>query len=133
MAGPEFPLSDPQAAAELMTIVQSDVGPDHPNVVALEPVGELDQISAGVLWAPLAEHLGVSGRHVVLDLSGIEFFASVGIKILVMAARWARTHGSTLAIVVTTRRVQQPMQLLGVLDQLPVYARRGDALAAHPR
>ena len=133
MVRPEFPLSEPgePGAADLMVVAQSDVDPEHPNVVTLAPVGELDQVSAGVLWAPLAEQLSVSGRHVVLDLSGIEFFASVGIKILMMAAGCAKTHGSTLAIVVTTRIVRQPIQLLGVIDQLPVYSRRADALAAN--
>ena len=130
MVRPEFPLSDPGAAADLMVVAQSEVGPEHPNVVTLDPVGEIDQVSAGLLWAPLAEHLGVSGRHVVLDLSGVEFFASVGVKILLMAAGWARANGSTLAVVVTTRIVRQPIQLLGVIDQLPVYSQRADALAA---
>lgn len=132
MVRPEFPLSEPGAAADLMVVAQSDVGADHPNVVTLDPVGELDQISAGLLWAPLAEHLGVPGRHVVLDLSGIEFFASVGVKILVMAVGWASAHDSTLAIVVTTHIVRQPIQLLGVIDQLPVYSLRSEAVAASP-
>ncbi|HEY2764767.1 MAG TPA: STAS domain-containing protein [Pseudonocardiaceae bacterium] len=130
MARPEFPLTEPGAAADLLVVAQSDLGPEHPNAVTLDPIGELDQVSAGLLWAPLAEHLGVPERHVVLDLSGIEFFASVGVKILVMAAGWARAHGSTLAIVVTTRIVRQPIHLLGVIDHLPVYSRRADALAA---
>ncbi|MGH3903704.1 MAG: STAS domain-containing protein [Pseudonocardiaceae bacterium] len=133
MAGAEFPLSDPEAAAELMTVFRSDADTAYPNAVVLEPVGELDQISAAVLWAPLAEHLGLSGRHVVLDLSKITFFASIGIKIMVMASGRARTCGSSLAIVATTRTVRRPMQLLGVLDQLPVYRRRADALSAHPQ
>lgn len=132
MAGPEFPLSNPEAAAELMTVFRSDAGADYQDAVVLEPVGELDQVSAAVLWEPLAEHLAVSGRHVVLDLADITFFASIGIKILVMADVRARRCGSSLAIVVTTRTVERPMQLLGVLDQLPVYSRRQDALRAHP-
>lgn len=131
MAGVEFPLSNPEAAAELMTVFRSDAGADYQDAVVLEPVGELDQISAAVLWEPLAEHLAVSGRHVVLDLADVTFFASIGIKMMVMAHVRARHCGSSLAIVVTTRTVQRPMQLLGVLDQLPVYGRRQDALRAH--
>lgn len=133
MAGPEFPLSDPEAAAELMTVFRSDAGTDYQNSVVLEPVGELDQISAAVLWQPLAEHLAVSGRHVVLDLADVTFFASIGVKILVMAHVRARSCGSSLAIVVSTRTVERPMRLLGVLDQLPVYSRREDAVRAHPQ
>lgn len=131
MAGAEFPLSNPEAAAELMTVFRSDGGADHQDAVVLEPVGELDQISAAVLWEPLAENLAVSGRHVVLDLADVTFFASIGIRMMVMADVRARRCGSSLAIVVTTRTVQRPMQLLGVLDRLPVYRRRRDALRAH--
>ena len=131
MAGPEFPLSHPEAAAELMTVFWSDAGSDYPDTVVLEPVGELDQISAGVLWKPLAEQLAVAGRHVVLDLADVTFFASIGVKILVMAGVRARDCGSSLAIVVTTRTVERPMKLLGVLDQLPVYCCRDDALRAY--
>lgn len=130
MAGPDFPLSNPEAAAELMTVFRSEAGTDYRNAVLLVPVGEVDQISAAVLWEPLAEQLAISGRHVVLDLAAITFFASIGIKILVMAAVRARSCGSSLAIVVTTRTVERPMRLLGVLDQLPVYSRREDALQA---
>lgn len=130
MAGPDFPLSNPDAAAELMTVSRSEAGAVYRNAVVLQPVGEVDQISAAVLWEPLAEQLAVSGRHVVLDLADVTFFASIGIKILVMAAVRARNCGSSLAIVVTTRTVERPMQLLGVLDQLPVYRHREDALRA---
>lgn len=129
MTFPEFPMSDAALAADLITVLQSDGGPGHPDVVVLAPVGELDQVSASAVWVPLAEQLD-AGRDVVLDLSGVEFFASVGVKILTAAASRAQSRGVAFVIVVSSRVVRRPLELLGVLDQLPIRGSRADALSA---
>jgi anti-sigma B factor antagonist len=132
MTVPDFPMSDWALAAELITVRQSDGGTEHPDVVVLAPVGELDQVSATAVWAPLAEQL-VAGRQVVLDLSGIEFFASVGVKILMAAVARANGCGAALAVVVSSPIVRRPLELLGVLDQLPICGDRSAALLACAR
>ncbi|HEY2723119.1 MAG TPA: STAS domain-containing protein [Pseudonocardiaceae bacterium] len=132
MTGPDFPMSDAAVAADLITMRRSDGGTAHPGVVVLAPVGELDQVSASAVWAPLAEQL-VAGHHVVLDLSGIEFFASVGVKILMAACARARDVGAALVIVAAGAVVRRPLELLGVLDQLPIYAEREYALGVCAR
>lgn len=132
MTVPDFPMSDAALAAELITVRRSEGGSEHPGVVILAPHGELDQVSAPAVWSPLVAEL-VAGGQVVLDLSGIEFFASVGVKVLMAAVARAGSCGAAFVIVVSNSVVRRPLELLGVLDQLPAYASIDDALPACAR
>lgn len=132
MTVPDFPMSDATLAAELITVRRFDGGPEHPDVVVLAPAGELDQVSAAAVWTPL-EHELRPGSHVVLDLSAVEFFASVGVKILMAAVARANSTGAAFVIVVSNSQVRRPLELLGVLDQFPVCDSLAAALAACAR
>jgi anti-anti-sigma factor len=71
--------------------------PDAGGRVRLVAVGELDIASAPLLEAALSEHRAAEAS-VVLDLSGITFMDSSGLKVLVRAANEARSNGWAFAV-----------------------------------
>jgi anti-anti-sigma factor len=71
--------------------------PDVNGRVRLIAVGELDLATAPLLTAALAEPRAADAP-VVLDLAGITFMDSSGLKVLVAAARDARENGWSFAV-----------------------------------
>lgn len=121
MADVDFPCGD----SELLTMTRGESDRDHPRILVLTAVGELDQSSAGVFWEALSTELG-PGRRVVLDLSAVTFFASVGVHLLLRARVRAQSKGAVFAVVVSPV-VCRTLSLVGLMDALPVYPSRDAA------
>jgi anti-anti-sigma factor len=60
---------------------------------------------------------GFSG--VRIDLRGLTFIDSSGLRALMMAKQRADSHGTKLSIVPGPSRVMRVFELVGLLDQLP--------------
>jgi len=70
------------------------------DVVVAAPVGRIDHYSAGQLEAaliPLLEHSGIN-KGVVLDFAGVEYISSVGLRVLMVAAKQMRTREAKIAV-----------------------------------
>jgi anti-anti-sigma factor len=71
------------------------------DVVLAAPVGRIDHPSAGPFeeaLRPLLEQAGISKETLVLDFSGVEYISSVGLRVLMAAAKQARAQQSKIAI-----------------------------------
>lgn len=70
------------------------------NVVVVTPVGRLDQSSASALETALAPLWGrPEVAALVLDFTGIEYISSVGLRVLMIAARQMRGRHARIAVV----------------------------------
>lgn len=71
------------------------------SVQVIAPQGRVDQNSADelrrVLDAPLAE-CRTGGTPLVIDFSGVPYISSVGLRVLMLAARQANGQGGQLAV-----------------------------------
>ena len=74
------------------------VASDEHGSVRVEPRGELDLASAGRLEACLDE-LSSSGKTVIVDLRGLTFMDSTGVRLLLQTADAARRDGWALRMV----------------------------------
>ena len=71
------------------------------NVVVAVPAGRIDHAAAGLLeksLLPLLEQSGTAQFAVVLDFAGVEYISSVGLRVLMIAAKAMRGHGRPIAI-----------------------------------
>jgi anti-anti-sigma factor len=71
------------------------------DVVVAAPVGRVDHYSAAQLeeaLLPLVEQSGVDKRAVVLDLAGVEYISSVGLRVLMVVAKKMRTRNAKIAV-----------------------------------
>ena len=71
------------------------------DVVVLAPKGRVDHATSEGLRAALEPHLAgcAAGRdHVVLDLAGVDFISSAGLRVLMLAAKQAKAQHGFLAV-----------------------------------
>ncbi len=61
----------------------------------LAPTGRLDHDNCETFWSELVPHLDTTvrlGHTLVLDLAGLEYVSSAGLRCLMLASREARAH-----------------------------------------
>ena len=81
--------------------------------------GELDLATADEVERELRRVEGSDARSIVLDLSGLTFMDSTGVRLLVNANTRARTDDCRLTLVRGPAAVQRVMELSGVDELLP--------------
>ena len=99
------------------------------DVDLLGVVGRVDHRSAGDLEAALAAAIGRPGA-VVLDFAGVEYISSVGLRVLMVAAREMRTRQAGFAIAGLQPVVAEIFAISRFDKVLPVHADVGAALGA---
>ena len=88
--------------------------------IVVIPVGELDLVTAGALENAVTGLLERGSADVVVDLRGLSFIDSTGIRALLSCHGRAERENAALAIIVGDRRTRRPLELCGVLGQLHV-------------
>ena len=90
---------------------------DDRHVIALE--GELDLDGVERVTEELERAEAGAARRIVLDLSGLTFLDSSGVRMIVCANLRSQADGGRLRLVRGSPRVQRVFELTGVLDRLP--------------
>jgi stage II sporulation protein AA (anti-sigma F factor antagonist) len=83
--------------------------------------GKLDIAGAEVIALPLATLAG-GKKGVVVDLAGVTFLGSIGIRHLVSAAKTLTRKGGQLVLVNPTDAVKEVLVTSGVTDIMPIVA-----------
>ena len=86
---------DSVVPADILGVQVTEHGADT-RIIAV--TGELDALTAPVLATVLTEML-VTARVVVVDLDGVQYLASVGLRALIQAKHLAAEHDSELQLV----------------------------------
>lgn len=103
------------------------------DVVVLSPRGRIDHATAEELKTALLPHLArcrPDQDHVVLDLAGVDYVSSAGLRVLMLAAKQAKAQGGFLAVAAVQPLVQEILEISKftlVLRTLPTVR---DAVAA---
>ena len=90
---------------------------DDRHVIALQ--GELDLDGVGGVTEELESAEASDAREIVLDLSGLDFIDSSGVRMIVSADLRSRADGDRLRLIAGNPRVQRVFELTGVLERLP--------------
>jgi anti-sigma B factor antagonist len=91
--------------------------------------GRLDAKGAESVDLPLSVLAG-SKTAVILDLSEVDFLASLGIRTLLTAAKAVQRKGGKLVIVAPEGNVRMVLQTAGMETLIPMYPDRAAAVAA---
>ncbi|MEA2153929.1 MAG: hypothetical protein QOE11_69 [Solirubrobacteraceae bacterium] len=81
--------------------------------------GELDLATVGAVEEELGRAEAGDAESIVLDLSGLRFMDSTGVRLVVTAAARSRSAGDRLSLVRGPAAVQRVFELSGVADVLP--------------
>jgi anti-sigma B factor antagonist len=71
-----------------------------------------------------------SDRGVLVDLAGVSFLASIGIRTLLLGAKAVQRRGGALVLLNPIDEVERALEVTGVIDLMPIYRDAGEALAA---
>jgi anti-anti-sigma factor len=100
---------------ESFDVTVSELSPD---TILCVVVGEVDLLTGPTLREKLTGAINAPPRHLVIDLSGVRFLASIGLNILVEILAAQETAGRHLAVVVKNNpAVTHTLQTTG-LDQV---------------
>lgn len=96
----------------------------------LTVVGELDLRTSPELEQRLSHAFDAGAELVILDLRGIEFMDSTGLRVLLSAHQRAHDTGRRFALVRGADQVERVLTLTGVRDILTVVDAPEELLAA---
>jgi anti-anti-sigma factor len=105
----------------------------------------VDELPGGVTLAVLRGRLDVAGagtielkfnaiagarRALVVDLSGVSFIASMGMRMLLIAGKTATAKGGKVALFAALPEVAAVLRTAGIDTVIPIYGARDAAVAA---
>jgi anti-anti-sigma factor len=99
----------------------------------VSPKGRLDHDTCEAFQSDLAEHLQACSRDgdaLVLDLSGLEYVSSAGLRCLMMGARQAATQKNRIMVAAPQPVVAEILQISRFNLVLQVFATTREALAS---
>ena len=97
-------------------------------VLVLELIGRLDTKTSGALEKSVATHLGAGQRRFILDLTGMEYVSSAGLRIFLMLAKKVSGTGG-LALYGLSPQVREVFDIAGFTRLFALAATRAEALA----
>ena len=104
---------------------------DRPDgVFLMRLAGRLDIAGAGAVDLPFAAHLSNRKGPVVVDISGVSYLASLGVRTLLVNARTLAGRGSQLRLAAPNDDVRAVLEALSLEAVLPIYDSVEDACAA---
>lgn len=117
---------DLDPARQLLTITTH---PAPPAAIVLTVHGEVDALTSTQLRDSLLPHLHDAVPQVIVDLTGVGFFAAAGLTVLVNARAAAAATGVTLCLVASTRPVLLPLRITGLDSVFDISPDRTHALS----
>jgi anti-sigma B factor antagonist len=99
----------------LADILGVQVAEHAPDIRIVTVIGELDTLTAPALSAVLTEMLAVA-QVVVVNLDGVQYLASAGLRILIEARDLAAEHGADLRLVCHSPSANRVLDGSGLRD-----------------
>lgn len=106
-----------------MEIIISDAGETVKKVIL---VGKLDIAGAERIGLPLAAAAG-SRTNLMIDMTGVVFISSIGIRHLVMAAKTVARGAGKLVLLDPTPMVTEVLTVSGLGELLPIVRSEAEA------
>jgi anti-anti-sigma factor len=94
--------------------------------------GRLDSVTVGQIETQFTAVLAGSGRHAVLDMRGLDFLSSLGIRLLLSVARVVTRRGSQVVAFGAQPMVAEVLGVMALDEVLPLFASETEALARLP-
>jgi anti-anti-sigma factor len=82
----------------------------------------LDIIGVGQIETKFAGYCGGEKARVVVDLSEVDFLASIGIRLLTLTARSIASRGGRMVLLNPTTDVQHVLEVTGIPAIIPIYS-----------
>jgi anti-sigma B factor antagonist len=84
--------------------------------------GTLDVIGTGEIETKFSGYCSGDNVRVVVDLSEVDFLASIGIRLLTLTAKSIASRGGKMALIGPQPDVQNVLEITGIPAIIPVYS-----------
>ena len=109
----------------MMDMEFSDVG----GVTKAVLNGRMDSLSVGQVETSFISHIVPKEQSAVVDLSGVSFIASLGIRMLLGTARALDRYGAKLALFGAQNDVMEIIETTALTEIIPVVETEAEAVA----
>jgi anti-anti-sigma factor len=92
-------------------------------------VGRLDTAGVSLIETRFAAGVASAGRHTMVDLTQVEFLASLGVRMLITTTRALSGRGARLVMYGATPPVMEIIETMGFSDIVPVVDSESEAVA----
>jgi anti-anti-sigma factor len=92
------------------------------NIRLIRLKGKLDILGTGEIETKFAGYCGGEKARVVVDLTDVEFLASIGIRLLTLTAKSVAGRGGKLVLLNPTPDVYHVLDVTGIPAMIPVYS-----------
>jgi anti-anti-sigma factor len=87
----------------------------------LKPIGKLDIVGVGEIETKFAGYCAGEGVCAVVDLSEVDFLASIGIRLLTLTAKSVSGRGGKMVMTNPIPDVHQVLDVTGIPAIIPIY------------
>jgi anti-sigma B factor antagonist len=103
----------------------------YKRVVAVTVTGRVDSATAGDLEAALNALTSEGKSNFVLDLGGVDFLSSSGLRVLVTTLKSVRKSGGDVRLAQPSQRAQDAINLAGLDVLFKVFPDRESAIGSY--
>lgn len=108
-----------------MQIVEERIG----GALVMAPAGRVDSVSSNELERLVVSRIDGGEKRLVLDLAGVEYISSAGLRVLLIAAKRLKEPPAALVLCGIGPGVRTVLELAGFLPLFSVESGREQALA----
>jgi anti-sigma B factor antagonist len=84
--------------------------------------GQLDILGTGEIETKFTGYCSGDRVHMIVDLSEVDYLASIGIRLLMLTAKSVMTRGGKLVILNPTLEVHNVLEITGIPAIIPIYS-----------
>src|SRR5215510_10097472 len=85
-------------------------------------IGKLDIVGVGEIETKFAGYCAGDGVRVIVDLTDVDFLASIGIRLLTLTAKSVTSRGGKMVLLNPTPEVERVLEITGIPAIIPVYS-----------
>jgi anti-anti-sigma factor len=100
------------------------------NVTTVAVSGSVDALTAPDLARAIVDEIAEGHVYLVIDLIGVEFMSSAGLRTLLGAVKESRSHGGDLRIASTNPGIDKVLKMSGFHNIAKVFTSQADAAAS---
>jgi anti-anti-sigma factor len=107
------------STGEIMQLQYSEL--DN-NIRLIKLTGKLDVVGTGEIETKFAGYCSGDKVRAVVDLSEVDFLASIGIRLLTLTAKSIASRGGRMVLLNPIPEVQHVLEITGIPAMIPVYS-----------
>ncbi|NOR39880.1 MAG: anti-sigma factor antagonist [Gammaproteobacteria bacterium] len=100
------------------------------NTLVVDITGDLDTQTAGPAMDALQEHVDAKPGNFLINLAGLDFVSSSGLRVILRTAKQVRANGGNMKVCGASGMVKEVLEISGFHRLLDMYDEEAQALAA---